>query len=165
MPTGPVHEQRCRGHREDSLRRPLNSPVTNATALKEVGFTAKTQSQPFTTAAASYNQGVQNLSAIFYYDVDPYLLNNLVTTGQIKSGFNWAHYSNPQIDAAIPKANTIVDTAARTAAYEKITTTLMQAAIFLPLWNVSGVYSGAANLTDVHFGPTGYSYYHAAQFK
>jgi peptide/nickel transport system substrate-binding protein len=134
-------------------------------ALKEVGFTSSTQSQPFTTAAASYNQGVQNLSAIFYYDVDPYLLNTLVNSGQIKSGFNWAHYSNPQIDAAIPKANTIVDTTARTAAYEKITTTLMEAAIFLPLWNVSGVYSGSVNLTDVHFGATGYSYYHAAQFK
>jgi peptide/nickel transport system substrate-binding protein len=134
-------------------------------ALKEVGFTSTTKSQPFTTAAASYNQGVQNLSAIFYYDVDPFLLNNLVTTGQIKSGFNWAHYSNPAIDAAIPQANTVVDAAARTTAYEQITTTLMDDAIFLPLWNVSGVYSGAANLADVHFGPTGYSYYHAAQFQ
>lgn len=132
-------------------------------ALKEVGFTSTTKSQPFTTAAASYNQGVQNLSAIFYYDVDPYLLNNLVTTGQIKSGFNWAHYSNAQIDAAIPKANTVVDTDARTAAYEKITTKLMEDAIFLPLWNVSGVYSGTTNLQNVHFGPTGYSYYHAAE--
>lgn len=93
------------------------------------------------------------------------MLNTLVSSGQIKSGFNWAHYSNPQIDAAIPKANTIVDTAARTTAYEKITTTLMEAAIFLPLWNVSGVYSGSANLADVHFGALGYSYYHAAQFK
>jgi peptide/nickel transport system substrate-binding protein len=134
-------------------------------ALKEVGFTSTTKSQPFTTAAASYNQGVQNLSAIFYYDVDPFLLNNLVTTGQIKSGFNWAHYSNPAIDAAIPQANTVVDAAARTTAYEKITTTLMDDAIFLPLWNVSGVYSGAANLADVQFGPTGYSYYHVAQFQ
>jgi peptide/nickel transport system substrate-binding protein len=134
-------------------------------ALKEVGFSSTTKSQPFTTAAASYNQGVQNLSAIFYYDVDPYLLNNLVTSGQIKSGFNWAHYKNPEIDTAIAKANTITDTTARTAAYEKITTKLMEDAIFLPLWNVSGAHSGAANLTDVHFGPTGYSYYHAAQFR
>jgi peptide/nickel transport system substrate-binding protein len=134
-------------------------------ALKEVGFTSTTKSQPFTTAAASYNQGVQNLSAIFYYDVDPFLLNNLVTSGQIKSGFNWAHYSNPEIDAAIPKANTIVDAAARTAAYEKITTTLMDDAIFLPMWNVSGVYSGVSNLAGVRFGPTGYSYYHAASFQ
>jgi len=93
------------------------------------------------------------------------MLNNLVTSSQIKAGFNWAHYSNPEIDAAIPKANAIVDATARTAAYEKITTTLVEDAIFLPLWNVSGVYSGVANLAGVQFGPTGYSYYHAAQFQ
>ncbi|MCU1596774.1 MAG: ABC-type transporter, periplasmic subunit [Glaciihabitans sp.] len=135
-----------------------------ANALKEVGFTSTTASQPFTTAAASYNQGVQNLSAIFYYDLDPYLLNNLVTTQQIKSGFNWAHYSNPSIDTGIATANAIANTTTRTAAYEKITTTLMEAAIFLPLWNVSGVYSGDASLKNIHFGPTGYSYYHTASF-
>jgi peptide/nickel transport system substrate-binding protein len=131
-------------------------------ALKQVGFACTTSAQPFTTAAASYNKGVQNLSAIFYYDVDPYLLHNLYESSQIKSGFNWAHYDNPAIDSAINKANTIADDTQRTAAYEQITTTLMEAAIFLPLWNVSGVYTGDSNLKNVHFGPTGYSYYHTA---
>jgi peptide/nickel transport system substrate-binding protein len=134
-------------------------------ALKEVGFTSNTTSQPFTTAAASYNQGVQNLSAIFYYDVDPYLIHGLVDSRQIASGFNWAHYSNPQVDAAITAANATVDTDQRTKAYEAITTTLMQDAIFLPLWNVSGIYSGVKNLKDVKFGATGYSYYHVASFS
>jgi peptide/nickel transport system substrate-binding protein len=134
-------------------------------ALKEVGFTSNTTSQPFTTAAASYNQGVQNLSAIFYYDVDPYLIHGLVDSSQIASGFNWAHYSNPQVDAAITAANATVDTDQRTKAYEAITTTLMQDAIFLPLWNVSGIYSGVKNLKDVKFGATGYSYYHVASFS
>jgi peptide/nickel transport system substrate-binding protein len=133
-------------------------------ALKDVGFTSTTKSQPFTTAAASYNQGVQNLSAIFYYDVDPFLLNNLVNSRNIASGFNWAHYNNPAIDTEIAQANAIADTATRTAAYEKVTTTLMDDAIFLPLWNVSGVYSGNANLKNLHFGTTGYSYYHTASF-
>lgn len=133
-------------------------------ALKQVGFAASTTAQPFTTAAASYNQGIQNLSAIFYYDVDPYLISNLVETKQIATGFNWAHYSNPAIDTAIPAANTVVDEAQRTAAYEKITTTLMQDAIFLPLWNVSGTYSAVKNLSNIKFGATGYSYYHAASF-
>lgn len=132
-------------------------------ALKQVGFTSSTTSQPFTTAMASYNQGVQNLSAIFYYDVDPFMLNNLVTTGQIKAGFNWAHYSNPAIDAAVKEGNAIVDPAARAAAFEKVTTTLMEDAIFLPLWNVSGSYSAASNLKGLHFGPTGYTFFHTAE--
>lgn len=131
--------------------------------LKAVGIAAKTTSQPFVTAAASYNQGVQNLSAIFYYDVDPYLLNNLVTSSQIKSGFNWAHYSNPTVDSSIIRANGTVDEAARTAQYQQITHTLMEAAIFLPLWNVSGVFSAASNLKGLHFGVTGYPFFHTAQ--
>jgi peptide/nickel transport system substrate-binding protein len=131
-------------------------------ALKQVGFSSTSSDQPFTTAAATYNEGVQNFSAIFYYDVDPYLLHNLYESDQIKSGFNWSHYDNPAIDAAINNANTITDTAQRTAAYNKITTTLMEAALFLPLWNVSGVYSATSSLKNVHFGPTGYSYYHTA---
>jgi peptide/nickel transport system substrate-binding protein len=131
-------------------------------ALKQVGFTSATSDQPFTTAAASYNKGVQNFSAIFYYDVDPYMLHNLYESSQVKSGFNWAHYANSSLDDAIDKANTITSTAERTAAYDKITTTIMEAAIFLPLWNVSGVYSGTTSLKNVRFGPTGYSYYHTA---
>lgn len=130
--------------------------------LKAVGISAKTSSEPFLTAAASYNQGVQNLSAIFYYDVDPYLLNNLVTTQQIPSGFNWSHYSNPSVDSGIAKANTIVDDAARTAQYQQISHTLMADAVFLPLWNVSGVFSAASNLSGLHFGVTGYPFFHAA---
>lgn len=130
--------------------------------LKAVGIGAKTTSQPFVTAAASYNQGVQNLSAIFYYDVDPFLLNNLVTTDQIKSGFNWAHYSDPTVDSGILKANGTVDEASRTAQYQQITNTLMEAAIFLPLWNVSGVFSAASNLKGMHFGVTGYPFFHTA---
>lgn len=134
-------------------------------SLKQVGFSSATTAQPFTTAAASYNQGVQNLSAIFYYDVDPYLISTLVDSKQIATGFNWAHFSNPAIDSGIAASNTVVDDAKRTAAYKKITNTLMQDAIFLPLWNVSGIYSTVKNLTGVKFGATGYSYYHAASFS
>jgi peptide/nickel transport system substrate-binding protein len=130
--------------------------------LKAVGISAKTTSQPFLTAAASYNQGVQNLSAIFYYNNDPYLLKNLVGSDQIKSGFNWAHYNNPSVDAAIAKANTTVDDASRTTQYEQITNTLMQDAIFLPLWNVSGIFSAVSNLNGLHFGVLGYALFHTA---
>ncbi|HEX5406403.1 MAG TPA: ABC transporter substrate-binding protein [Pseudonocardiaceae bacterium] len=130
--------------------------------LKAVGIAAKTTSQPFVTAAASYNQGVQNLSAIFYYDVDPYLLNNLVNSANIKAGFNWAHYTDPTVDSGILKANGTVDEAARTELWQQITHTLMEAAIFLPLWNVSGVFSAASNLKDMHFGVTGYPFFHTA---
>lgn len=131
--------------------------------LKAVGFSATTTAQPFLTAAASYNKGVQNLSAIFYYDVDPYLLHGLTACNAIAAGFNWGHYCDPTVDNAIIQANSTVDEASRTAQYEKVTNTLMQNATFLPLYNVSGVFSAVKNLSGLHFGATGYALFHTAQ--
>jgi peptide/nickel transport system substrate-binding protein len=133
-----------------------------ANQLKAVGISARITAQPFLTAAASYNKGVQNLSAIFYYDVDPYLLRNLTACSAIATGFNWAHYCDPSLDASVVKANGTVDDASRTAQYEAITMKLMQQAIFLPLYNVSGVFSAVKNLTGLHFGVTGYAFFHTA---
>ncbi len=130
--------------------------------LKAVGFSSRTTAQPFVTAAASYNEGVQNLSAIFYYDVDPYLLHGLTACSAIKSGFNWAHYCNPALDSSILQANSTVDDAARISQYEKVTTKLMEDATFLPLYNVSGVFSTVKNLSGLHFGVSGYALFHTA---
>ena len=133
-----------------------------ANELKKVGFSTKISSQPFLTAAASYNQGVQNLSAIFYYDIDPYFLLGLTGCDAVKAGFNWSHYCEPSNDTALKKANTVVDQAQRTVDLEGITTKLMEQAIFLPLWNVSGVYSSVAKLSGLQFGATGYALLHTA---
>jgi peptide/nickel transport system substrate-binding protein len=134
-----------------------------ANQLKEVGFSSTISAQPFLTAAASYNQGVQNLSAIFYYDVDPYFLLSLTGCDAVKSGFNWAHFCEPSNDKAIMKANTVVDQANRNQDLEDITSNLNDQAIFLPLWNVSGVYSNVKNLSNVKYGPTGYAMFHVAE--
>jgi peptide/nickel transport system substrate-binding protein len=130
--------------------------------LKAVGFSSNTTAQPFLTAAASYNQGAHNLAAIFYYDVDPYLLHGLTACDAIASGFNWAHYCNPAVDKAISEANTVGDDSERNKQYQAITSQLMDEAIFLPLYNVSGVFSTVANLKGLQFGPTGYAYFHTA---
>lgn len=131
--------------------------------LKKVGFSTKISAQPFLTAAASYNKGVQNLSAIFYYDVDPYFLLGLTGCDAVASGFNWAHYCDRENDKSLADANTITDEKKRNAQLEAATTKLMEQAIFLPLWNVSGVYSAVNNLSGLHFGATGYAFLHSAQ--
>jgi peptide/nickel transport system substrate-binding protein len=134
-----------------------------ANELGNVGFSTAISSQPFLTAAASYNKGAQNLAAIFYYDVDPYFLLSLTGCNAIQSGFNWAHYCQPASDTALQQGNTVVDQAKRNQQLQSITTNLMEQAIFLPLYNVSGVYSVAKNLTGLHFGPTGYALFHTAR--
>jgi peptide/nickel transport system substrate-binding protein len=134
-----------------------------ANELKNVGFSTTISAQPFLTAAASYNKGVHNLAAIFYYDVDPYFLLGLTGCDSIEAGFNWAHYCQPSNDTALQRVNTVVDETKRNTELETITTKLMEQAIFLPMYDVSGVYSTAKNLVDLHFGPTGYAHFHNAR--
>jgi peptide/nickel transport system substrate-binding protein len=134
-----------------------------ANELSNVGFSTTISAQPFLTAAASYNKGVQSLAAIFYYDVDPYFLLSLTGCNSIQSGFNWSHYCQPSSDTALEQVNTVVDQAKRNQDLQSITSKLMEQAIFLPLYNVSGVYSIAKNLTGLHFGPTGYALFHTAR--
>jgi ABC-type transport system substrate-binding protein len=66
------------------------------------------------------------------------------------------------VDKAISEANTVGDDAERNKQYQAITSQLMDEAIFLPLYNVSGVFSTVANLKGLQFGPTGYAYFHTA---
>ena len=134
-----------------------------ANELAAVGFSTSIADQPFTTAAASYNQGAQNLAAIFYYDVDPYFLLSLTGCDAVKSGFNWAHFCQPSSDTALEQANTVINQAKRNQELESITANLMEQAIFLPLYNVSGLYSIVKNLANLHFGPTGYAMFHTAE--
>lgn len=131
--------------------------------LAKVGFTAQTTVKPFATAATESNQGVQNLSAFGYYGADPYLLNIWVNSNAIKSGFNWSHYSNPAVDAMIAKANVTPDETTRDALYGNISTTLMNDAIYLPLWDVNGEFTTATNVRGLKPTLNGYILFHSAR--
>lgn len=134
-------------------------------ALREIGISSSVESQPFSTAMSSYNSGVQNLAAFFFYSPDPDMLRNTLITEQIAGGFNWSHFSDPEMDEAIAAANAIANDDERRAAYEAITTTVMEEALYLPLWNVSGKYSARADLVGIKFNATGYAAFHSASFE
>jgi peptide/nickel transport system substrate-binding protein len=131
--------------------------------LTKVGFTANTTVKPFAAVAADANAGVHNLGSFGYYGADPYLLNIWVNSDAIKSGFNWSHYSNPKIDAMIAKANVTADETARNALYEQISTILMQDAMYLPLWDVTGAFTNAHNVQGLHPTLNGYILFHNAR--
>jgi peptide/nickel transport system substrate-binding protein len=130
--------------------------------LSKVGFTAKTAVQPFATAQASFNSGVHNLGAFGYFGTDPYLLNIWVNSDAIKSGFNWSHYDNPKVDAMIAKANATADDAQRNALYEQVSVTLMQDAMYLPMWDVNFPFTMAPTVKGLHTTLNGYITFHTA---
>jgi peptide/nickel transport system substrate-binding protein len=119
--------------------------------------------QPFATASASYNKGVQNLSSFGYYGMDPYLLNIWVNSDAIKAGFNSAHYDNPKVDSTIAKANATADDAKRNALYEEVGTMLMQDAVFLPLWDVNGAFTLSNKVKGLKPTLNGYILFHSAR--
>jgi peptide/nickel transport system substrate-binding protein len=131
--------------------------------LAKVGFAAQTSVKPRATAILAYNQGAQNLASWGYFGTDPYLLNIWVNSNAIKSGYNYAHYSNPTIDAMIAKANATADEAARDSVYETIGTTLMSDAIFLPMWDVTGSFTTAPNVEGLKSTLNGYIMFHKAR--
>jgi peptide/nickel transport system substrate-binding protein len=130
--------------------------------LNQVGFTASTVVQPFTTAQGSYNAGLHNLGAFGYYGTDPYLLNIWVNSDAIKAGFNWSHYDNPAVDAEIATANATASASARDALYEKVCMTLMQDAMYLPLWNVNNPFTLLPSVSGLHTTLNGYITFHSA---
>lgn len=130
--------------------------------LNKVGFTADTTVQPFTTSIGSYNAGLHNLGAFGYFGADPYLLNIWVNSNAIASGFNAAHYNNPDIDKLLAKANSTADDNARYALYEQVGTTLMKDAIFLPLYDVNEAFTMAPSVRGLHPTLNGYITFHSA---
>jgi peptide/nickel transport system substrate-binding protein len=131
--------------------------------LAKVGFTSTTTVQPFATAQGAFNQGVHNVGSFGYYGADPYLLNIWANSNAIKSGFNWSHYANPQVDSMIAKANATADEATRNGIYQQVGTTLMQGAIYLPLWDVNGAFTLSPQVQGLKTTLNGYILFHTAQ--
>jgi peptide/nickel transport system substrate-binding protein len=130
--------------------------------LNKVGFSATTTVQPFATAQGSFNSGLHNLGSFGYYGADPYLLNIWVNSDAIPSGFNWSHYANPAVDQMIAKANATADETGRDTLYEQVGTTLMQDAMFLPLWDVAGTFTMSSKVKSLHPTLNGYITFHSA---
>jgi peptide/nickel transport system substrate-binding protein len=136
-----------------------------ASELTKVGFASQTTVKPRATAIVAYNQGLQNLASWGYFGTDPYLLNIWVNSNAIKSGYNYAHYSNSTVDAMIAKANATPDDAARNSLYETVGTTLMNDAIFLPMWDVTGSFTTANNVQGLKTTLNGYIMFHKARLS
>ena len=161
----------------DGMRRkngtPLSLNLVNITAfgfdnistlmqaqLKTIGVAATISDQGFPAVATTYNQGKQNLANWFYYDVDPFTLNTVFACNQVASGFNWSHYCDKSLDAAVLQANETVDIAARESAYKHIVSKLNASGSFLPIYNTKTILV-TKGVTGIKFGPTGQPYFSA----
>ncbi|MFT4287177.1 ABC transporter substrate-binding protein [Nocardioides sp.] len=95
-------------------------------------------------------------------------LNALVTyqttwdTSQIEAGFNYSHFSDPELDDKVRAIEAIADPTARSQQWKEVFDTVAQAAVHLPMWELTGDwYSAVGDVKGLAFSPLdGSPYFH-----
>lgn len=121
--------------------------------LQKVGIASTITQQASPEVFENIEKGIMNVSSIYDYAADPYILNTLFSCAQVGDGPNYAHFCSPHIDAQIATANTTVSTTARAAAYEQIQNELMQQAMFVPIYELAAVFVTAKSVSGIVYTP------------
>ena len=130
--------------------------------VKKAGFDVKISSESFPTIAATMNAGKQNLGDFFYFDLDARdALYATLDSSQIKSGYNWAHYSNPKLDALLAKANS--DSSGREQAIKDAQKIAMDDAVFIPLYDLRQLWVTNKDVSGIKFNQSGYPLFYTTK--
>jgi len=115
--------------------------------FKDVGIKLELTSEAQPTSFNTYNRGDQNLANIFWWGADPESLYSLYHTSQIEAGFNWSHYSNPDVDALLEQGYVESDQEARLELYREAQVHIMDDAALIPVWGKMQLMAGKTNVT------------------
>ena len=133
--------------------------------MRQVGIDLQLTDESEPTVFATYNKGPQNLSEIFYWDNDPSLMYPLYDSSQIKSGFNWGHYTNHKVDTLLTEGAGEKDTQKRAQLYEQASVQIMKDAVILPIQQKRTVMAYNSSLTGMMFTSVTYPLLYAFHFK
>jgi peptide/nickel transport system substrate-binding protein len=111
-----------------------------ASQLQAVGFKSSIQQQASPEVFANIEKGIMNVSSIYDYAADPYILGTLFGCSQVGTGPNYAHFCSPPIDSSIAAANSEPRASTRSAAYQSVERRLMAQAMFVPIYDLSAVF-------------------------
>jgi peptide/nickel transport system substrate-binding protein len=121
--------------------------------LQQIGITSQITQQAAPEVFANIEKGIMNVSSIYDYAADPYVLNTLFNCAQVGDGPNYAHFCSPAIDDQIATANATVSPGARAAAYEAIENALMQQAMFVPIYSLAAVFVTGKSVSGIAYTP------------
>jgi peptide/nickel transport system substrate-binding protein len=113
----------------------------------DVGIKLNLTSESNPTIFNTYNRGDQNLGDIFWWGADPESLYSLYHSSQITAGFNWSHYTNPQLDQLLEQGYVETNVDARMALYQQAQLMIMDDAVLIPLWGKMQLMAGKTNVT------------------
>lgn len=115
--------------------------------LKDVGINLELSSEAEPTVFNTYNRGDQNFANIFWWGADPESLYSLYHSSQIEQGFNWSHYTNPDVDALLEQGYIESDFEARMDLYKQAQMLIMDDAPLLPVWGKMQSMAGQTSVT------------------
>jgi peptide/nickel transport system substrate-binding protein len=123
--------------------------------LQAVGFKAEILSEDNPAQQADAQAGKHNLVWTQWEGVDPADLEKIFGTGEkrinITGGWNFSHYSVPEVDQWFKDGAAETDREKRRVIYNKIQQRVMQDAAYIPFYNVTGLWAfdKALSGTDV----------------
>jgi peptide/nickel transport system substrate-binding protein len=123
-----------------------------ATQLQSVGIHSSISQQASPGVFTSIEKGIMNISSIFDYAADPYVLLELFGCAEVGVGPNYGHYCNPSVDSQISLANATPADATRQQIYKSVQSTIMNDAVFIPIYNLANVYVYSSKLTGIQYG-------------
>jgi len=128
--------------------------------FKDIGINLELTTEAEPTVFNTYNRGDQNLANIFWWGVDPESLYSLYHSSQIEKGFNWAHYTNPEVDKLLDQGYVENDDTKRMDLYKQAQVLIMEDAPLIPVWGKRALLAGKKSITGIDWNLNVYPLYY-----
>jgi peptide/nickel transport system substrate-binding protein len=133
--------------------------------LAEVGIKVTLSSESSPTVFATYNKGTQHVSDFFFWSSDPVQLVAMFHSKSIASGFNWAHYSNAEVDKLLDQSTEEIDPTKRDALIKQIQQKVMADAPIVSIHTKKTVMALDAKLDGIGFSFVTYPVFYDLHYK
>jgi len=132
--------------------------------LRDAGIDMKITFESSPTVFATYNKGTQHFADFFFWSPDPVFLFAMYHSKSIPSNFNWAHYSNPDVDKMIEASMAEGNAAKRAALIQEIQKKVMEDATIVSIHTKRTVMALDARLDGLAFTFQTYPYFYDLHF-
>jgi peptide/nickel transport system substrate-binding protein len=132
--------------------------------LREAGINMKITFESSPTVFATYNKGIQHFADFFFWSPDPVFLFAMYHSKSIPSNFNWAHYSNPDVDRMIEASMAEGNAAKRAALIRDIQKKVLEDATIVSIHSKRTVMALDSKLDGLAFTFQTYPYFYDLHF-